>query len=142
MVSDHEQIHIANLVADTPEDKRVERRADQGVLNIHDGYVAEFGDPDRLIWRDPVAIASLSQPRPHHSRRGGRAFPEVDEPEFRVPTFHQSNPEAQETDLEGLELTRQLVRGLDLRRAALSGNPTETRRVLAMQRARDERRGR
>jgi hypothetical protein len=39
-------------------------------------------------------------------------------------------------------VARELVRGLDVRRAALSGNPGETRRTLAIQRARDERRGR
>jgi hypothetical protein len=141
MVS-HEQEHIAKLTADSPEDKRVERLTDLGVVNVHDGYVAEFGDPDRPVMRDPKAIDSANQPKPHYSRRGGRAFPEVDEPGFREPTHHDSTPEDREANLEGLDVARELVRGLDVRRAALSGNPGETRRTLAIQRARDERRGR
>jgi hypothetical protein len=141
MVS-HEQTHIAKSTADTPEDKYVDRRVDQGVFTPHDGYVGEYGDPDRPIKRDPAAADKANQPRPHYSRRGGRAFPEVDEPDFREPTAHESTPEEREANLEGLDIARQIARAKQLRNAALSSDPAETRRILAIQRARDERRGR
>ena len=137
----HEHKYIANFVDDTAEDQRVERLTDLGVMNVHDGYVAEYGDPDRPIRRDPAAIDSASQPRPHYSRRGGRSFPEVDEPDFRQPTAHESTSEDREANLEGLDIARQIARARQLRNAALSGDPAETRRVLAVHQARDERSG-
>lgn len=139
MVSGHEQTHFANFVADTPEDRRVERGVDQGVVNVHDGYVAEFGDPDRPVPRDAAAIARAGVIR-HVSHRGGRAFPAPDEPEFRIPTYESHTPEELQSIQDGIASLRELARGAQLRRVALGGNPDEVRQVLAVHRRNDDRR--
>lgn len=127
------------IAHDTPEDLAAARDADLGVTNYYTSYARQFG-PDLPVRRDPRA-AEAAKSRPHYSRRGGSSFPEVDEPEFRTPTYHETTPEERQEIRDGSALLRQVARGASLRRAALSGDPSEVRRVLAMQQRDDERHG-
>jgi hypothetical protein len=85
MVSGHEQSPLANN-PDNDSDRRIERLVDQGVATPY-GAAAQVLDldPQRdgtpTVVRDPQA-AEAARTRPHHSRRGGRSYPEASDSEL------------------------------------------------------------